>query len=445
MSRTPTQNTVAAIIGSIIATAAASAAPPAAEIPVAPNGRITGASWALTRLNDASDPLRSDYIYPDTRQKVRLYLIDTAVANPGGFFDANPNLTFLHSEIITGMFGPFTSSAFDHGTRMLSLIAGPGMGAALGTPIELVTYDIYNNGEAAGTTATQIARATNEVILDHTGRNDGVPALVLIAAGSTTSDFTVDPLETQLDDLVAEGIPVVISAGNQAQPADLFTPSRNGTQDGVICVGATATDNSRYFYSNHGNAVDLFAPGENVVTVGADGLPAVTHGTSVAGALVAATAITQLSICPELTPAGLEALLKQEAYIASSEIKLAQLPPFDSDGDGVPDAIETFYGTCPETATDCPRSPVVTCANGEAALAFTICANLFQPANPFVLADGRTWQVLMSHDFVSWTPAGGELHIGETLNGKVGVSYCSTTTLTSCYYRIQVSPPPTIP
>lgn len=58
--------------------------------------------------------------------------------------------------------------------------------------------------------------------------------------------------------LASQDVIVVVSAGNDSQPTDMFAPANC---PGVITVGATGPYDARAYYSNFGSHVDVSAPG----------------------------------------------------------------------------------------------------------------------------------------------------------------------------------------
>lgn len=65
--------------------------------------------------------------------------------------------------------------------------------------------------------------------------------------------------------LVAQGIHVVTAAGNENDDAANWSPART---PGAITVGATDFGDNRFYFSNYGPIVDVFAPGVNIVSAG---------------------------------------------------------------------------------------------------------------------------------------------------------------------------------
>jgi hypothetical protein len=110
-----------------------------------------------------------------------------------------------------------------------------------------------------------------------------------------------------------EGAVIVASAGNSGPHGQAGYPA---SYQGVIAVGSTDDENHISAFSSIGAAVDLVAPGEQVLVWTADeshyGL-AVMDGTSFAAPLVSGIAALMLSVDPSLTAAEVEALLTETA------------------------------------------------------------------------------------------------------------------------------------
>ena len=73
-------------------------------------------------------------------------------------------------------------------------------------------------------------------------------------------------MESALTSLLSKGIPAVCAAGNTAQDSSLFSPAGLST---CITVGAADPEGYAATFSNFGKAVDVFAPGVEVVTAAA--------------------------------------------------------------------------------------------------------------------------------------------------------------------------------
>lgn len=164
-----------------------------------------------------------------------------------------------------------------------------------------------------------------------------------------------DPVEqSAINDAVAQGVTVVVAAGNSAQDASQFTPA---SCNNVIAVAAS--DYRGYLvtrYSNFGSTVKIMAPGGDVqrddngdgnpdgvlsMVSPADGTYAYYNGTSMASPHVAGVAALLLSCDPTLTPAQVLARLQSTALPRSP----AQCP--HACGAGLLNAAAAIPTSCP--------------------------------------------------------------------------------------------------
>ncbi|MFP6879892.1 MAG: hypothetical protein VCA34_03030, partial [Roseibacillus sp.] len=204
------------------------------------DGLVSDSGWALEALNSApptGTPTYS-YTYPESCHQTALYLIDTAIDTSSGYFSANTNLTIGSSILVRGTGDPLYSSAFDHGTEMLSMIAGPTYGAAQGTPIDVISYDIYPDGETA-----KLSSLIEAIILANSDKGLNYPfdpAVYCIASSSTTPGISPPTLNAAIDCAIGSSVyaTVLVSAGNTEGSPSAYTPSDQGAKSGVICVGA---------------------------------------------------------------------------------------------------------------------------------------------------------------------------------------------------------------
>ena len=135
------------------------------------------------------------------------------------------------------------------------------------------------------------------------------------------------PTSTQsaVNDVIAAGATVVVSAGNSNANASNFSPA---SCNGVITVAATDRDGNRAFYSNFGSAVEISAPGGETSPTTTDGVLSTLNtgttipgadsyayymGTSMAAPHVSGVASLLYSLNPSLTPAELLGILQDTA------------------------------------------------------------------------------------------------------------------------------------
>jgi len=431
------------------------------------NASKADAGWALGRLNDPASSSISPYSFtcPDTAGEVVVYLIDTAIDELSGWFAANTNLTLEGTTLIRGAGDPTRSSAFEHGTQMLSLVAGPEVGAASGTPIRLVNYDIYPSGVT--TTSALLADALLEVISQHSATYPCQPGLICIASSSTSVAASAT-LSIALSAATSAGLPVVLSAGNSGDDAALYVPQQYAGA-GVICVGASNVGNTTWTDSNYGVPVDLYAPGEAVRIIDYTSPSAVSFdsfdGTSASSALTAAVAAVHLSVNPWMTPADLESAIIAEVSSAaiSTTYDLVQLsgsgPAFsssfsdwatwfglasidtdaDSDGDSITDGFEFVLGLNPCEADEISQTRF-SFDGTTSEFEFGLNAVLYDSADPTTLLDGTTWEVESSSDLSTWSTASGSFSYGDPDAGRISVLLTDTPTDTECFLRLEVTP-----
>ncbi len=128
-----------------------------------------------------------------------------------------------------------------------------------------------------------------------------------------------------IDDAIAEGVTVVVAAGNSNADASNYRPA---SCQGVITVAATKDDGGRAYYSNFGSAVEIAAPGgetfqqasRGVLSTLNSGLQgpandnyAFYQGTSMAAPHVAGVAALLYDLDPNITPATVSTVLQNTA------------------------------------------------------------------------------------------------------------------------------------
>jgi hypothetical protein len=436
-------------------------------VPMFPNGDIQNAGWALARLNDGGDLSRQAYSYEETTNPVRLYLIDTSVKQTkawGSWFKLNPKLSILANVRV----GEGIARAFEHGTKMLSVIAGPETGAAQGTPVQAILYDVYEGAtEAASQTdSANIASAVLNARLRHLSNNPRIPGVICIASGSATPE-TSTTLRDSIHAAVAAGLTVVVSAGNLDKDVALgYIPAAYGDTPGVICAGASSAANMKYFSSNWGTPVDLYAPGEEVRTLNyaapKSGSYSTMSGTSPSAALTTAAALIELSKDPTLTPGQVEERLVGVAYPAAEDfyptplegqgqsypseiatlVQVQPNPEPDSDFDGSADVLESFFASNPADAADRPAALGLAQASGQVTISFQVAQEQFNPADIYNLVNGSKWKVQFSSDLKVWQDATGTLSVGSPAEGRVPMVFAAPLEQQKGFLRLQVLQPP---
>jgi len=302
--------------------------------------------WNLDRVDQRALPLDHIYDYCETGAGVIAYLPDTGIMKTHHEFDDGAgNSRILNgicfandcNNVQPGEFvdygtlpcGGFTSGLTNasHGTSVASILGGKTVGVAkdvLMVPVRWLPCDLGD-----GFDTEHLAWGLDWIrSLDNPYR-DVRPALISMSSWIWANDSLVSAVEHVINGLVLDdfdvpnrppwkGIPVIVSANNQAGDACNTSPARmayrNPTWQGparVITVGATTIDDVIWSGSNRGNCVDIFAPGADVESADIRGndtyrpscYPAACRsGTSFAAPFVAGIVARILQVEPLLNP-----------------------------------------------------------------------------------------------------------------------------------------------
>ena len=140
-----------------------------------------------------------------------------------------------------------------HGTHVAGTIGGSTTGVA--KAVSIVPVRVLDSC-GAGTT-TMVLNGLNWILADH---QLGQKAVVNMSIGF---ESTATSVETAIKSLLAEGIVVVAASGNDGGSACGITPA--GTL-GTISVGASNFSDGEPYFTNFGDCVDIFAPGQSIVS-----------------------------------------------------------------------------------------------------------------------------------------------------------------------------------
>jgi hypothetical protein len=123
-----------------------------------------------------------------------------------------------------------------------------------------------------------------------------VANISLAAGGSSPA------LELGVTNSINSGVTYAVAAGNANADACNFTPSRTTA---AITVGASDETDLRALYSNWGTCVDIFAPGNQVISAGIanDTAARLLSGSSMSAPMVAGAAALYLQTHPSASPA----------------------------------------------------------------------------------------------------------------------------------------------
>jgi subtilisin family serine protease len=253
-------------------------------------------SWGLDRTDQRTLPLDGEISRAGTGKNVDVYIIDTGVRTTHVDFT---------SRVVSGYTaisdGNGTNDCHGHGTHVAGTVAGATYGfATSATIIPVRVLDCQGSGTSSG-----VISGINWMIQHHVA---GQPAIANLSLGGGYDPALNDAVERA----VADGITVVVAAGNEATDACSKSPA---SAPSVITVGSTTSSDTRSSFSNIGACIDIFAPGSSIISTGIYGTTSTTlmSGTSMAAPHVAGVAALMVGNLPSLTPTQVSGQLLNDA------------------------------------------------------------------------------------------------------------------------------------
>uniref|UniRef100_A0A8D0AGC1 Proprotein convertase subtilisin/kexin type 9 n=1 Tax=Sander lucioperca TaxID=283035 RepID=A0A8D0AGC1_SANLU len=285
------------------------------------------------------------------------------------------------------------SQCDSHGTHMAGVVSGSDSGVARGAGVNLVrVLNCQGKGTVSGALAV-----------------DAVVVLLPFIGGFSRS------LNAACRDLVANGAVVIAAAGNYRDDACLYSPA---SEPEVITVGAVNSVDQLMSQgaggTNFGRCVDLFAPGDDIVSASSDCSTCFTSrsGTSQAAAHAAGVAAVILSSNQNVSPVHvLHTLLH---YSISNTIDLLSLS--DTHRLSTPNLVAAMPPANSTIHTVC----LFGCADGE-----LLCRSVWSERSGVTstakaMSHCRLGEEMMSCS--SYTPDG--VHAGETITVNSGQMEC---------------------
>lgn len=242
--------------------------------------------WGLDRIDQRGRPLNRSYHYERTGSGVKAYIVDTGIRRTHTQFGARAIHGFTAVNDGNG-----SLDCNGHGSHVAGTVGSSKYGVA--KAVTLVAVRVLDcNG--SGTNSGVIA-GLNFIIGNHAANT---PAVANMSLGSSF-DAAVN---TAVANTIADGVSVVVAAGNSNLDACGFSPA---SAPGALTVGATTYTDARASYSNFGPCLDLFAPGSQVLSTHhlSDAALHIENGTSMASPHVAGVVATYLQANPTATPA----------------------------------------------------------------------------------------------------------------------------------------------
>ena len=227
----------------------------------------SGSPWGLQRVSSSSTVSGDDksldfaYSFNDAKlgQGVDIYVVDTGVRTTHAVFGGRAKQGFS--------FETDTSDGDGHGTHVAGTAAGAVFGVASGANIWAVKV---LGSDGSGASSDTIA-GMNWVVQNHEARKSQPGFVGSIMSMSWGLTGTSSAIDAAIKAALSAGIHVSVAAGNSGKDACSFSPSDNGGGNSdAVSVGSIGINNAVSSFSNTGKCVDIYAPGENVLSAWKD-------------------------------------------------------------------------------------------------------------------------------------------------------------------------------
>lgn len=261
------------------------------------------APWNLAALSSATplpgtDTSATNYTYTydsSAGRGVDIYILDTGVYANHSDFGGRAGQSVV--------FGGYADTDGNgHGTHCAGVAAGTRWGVSkLSNIISVKVLSDSGSG-----TVADIVNGMNWVISQ--AASSGRPAVVSMSVGGGASTAMDNAVAT----LTNANIHVVVAAGGSNTDAANTSPARAPS---AITVGSATITNTRASFSNYGSVIDIWAPGQNIISAWIGSTTATNNisGTSTSAPHVAGAVAYLIALCGNRTPAQMVSLLKANA------------------------------------------------------------------------------------------------------------------------------------
>ncbi|EMC93156.1 hypothetical protein BAUCODRAFT_55484, partial [Baudoinia panamericana UAMH 10762] len=223
------------------------------------------APWGLQRISTATtvagnaQALGYTYSFANTAlgQGADIYIIDTGIYTSHNIFNGRAKMAWSYNEDMTDSDG--------HGTH----VSGTAGGDILGVASNANIFGVKALDSDGGGLSSNVIAGIDFVVQQHDARrtNANSGSLGSVMSMSLAAGSSVQALDQAIKAAVEAGVHVVVAAGNNNQDACQSSPSSSGGVQGpAITIGSVGITGQRSAFSNYGKCVDVYAPGEDVIS-----------------------------------------------------------------------------------------------------------------------------------------------------------------------------------
>ncbi|KAI1371775.1 oryzin precursor [Hypoxylon crocopeplum] len=224
----------------------------------------------------------TDFVY-DSRagEGTYAYILDSGLLHTHEEFEGRAQL----GDNVVG--GEFVDD-LGHGTHVAGIIGGKTYGVAKNA--QLISVKIFGEYESY---VSDLLEGFQWAVQNITDENRQESSVISISAGGEVRQS----VNRAIDEGFNQGVLTIVAAGNSDEDARTVSPA---SALNAITVGAIGRGHSRSFFSNWGDLVDIFAPGEDVMSawIGSDQDSRTLSGTSMATPHISGLILYLKSIVP---------------------------------------------------------------------------------------------------------------------------------------------------
>eukprot|EP01134_Creolimax_fragrantissima_P003662 CFRG3662T1 len=258
--------------------------------------------WNLERIskrsyNNFNDRYKSP-MAANSSTNVDLYIIDTGIDITHENFNGRVELGFD----VTGEEGILSG----HGTN----VAGLAIARTYGVSKQSNAISVKALTGIGGIGSSRFTMDALQLVVDQImSKDDGRQNVINMSLGGPKSKI----LNNFVNSIVTQfGVHIVVAAGNENRDACTRSPA---SAELAITVGASTSTDTRASFSNFGSCVDIFAPGQNILTIAPNGARIRGSGTSYSAPMVAGIIVNLLSSFPKTSPSQVARRLIEDSTV----------------------------------------------------------------------------------------------------------------------------------